>query len=435
MPAIVKILIIFASVLLLTRVRVQLGLALILGGVTLTLWAGFTVPQLAVHLGHAVTSAELWIFVVIMAMIIEVGRYLTDKRNADEMVSAVQRWGGRHGRAATIMALPAVIGLVPMPAGALASAPFVQQAGGDGAELANWKSSVNYWFRHVWEYWWPLYPGVIIAMKVFDMDAWKFISAEIFYTPIAIAIGYFVLVRPHVPRLQEKVGTGGGSNRRALFLFVPVVVVVASLFIMPPIVNRLCSSFDVQSRKMLVLMAGMAGAVIVILLDELRTARKEPGCRIKVFSTLLSKTSLNTQYSLAGVLIFKALLTESRLLPLASEELLRSGVPVAIAVATLPFLAGFVTGIALGFTGTSFPMVVGLMAAPASGLTPLATLVLAYGFGYCGMMLSPVHLCALVTRDYFSSSLLVVFRMILPCVLTILAASIAAHIFLRTLGW
>jgi hypothetical protein len=204
---------------------------------------------------------------------------------------------------------------------------------------------------------------------------------------------------------------------------------------MPPIVNGLLPRVDVQIRKMLVLLAGLAGAVLVILWDELKTMRTEPGQRLKVFSTLSNKTSRTTQYSLAGVLIFKVLLTESKLLPLASDELLRSGVPAAVAVATLPLLAGFVTGIALGFTGTSFPMVVGLMAAPTSGLTPLATLVLAYGFGYCGMMLSPVHLCALVTRDYFSSSILTVFRMILPCVLTIMTASIIAHIVLRTLGW
>jgi len=68
-------------------------------------------------------------------------------------------------------------------------------------------------------------------------------------------------------------------------------------------------------------------------------------------------------------------------------------------------------------------------------LTPLATLVLAYGFGYAGMMLSPVHLCLLVTRDYFSAPLMGVYRRILPCAITILVYAAAAHLALRALGW
>jgi hypothetical protein len=89
----------------------------------------------------------------------------------------------------------------------------------------------------------------------------------------------------------------------------------------------------------------------------------------------------------------------------------------------------------LGFTGASFPLVVGLMAAPGSGLTPLATLVLAYGFGYMGMMLSPVHLCLLVTRDYFSSSMLAIYRQVAPCIAAVLVFCLASYFLLSAFGW
>jgi len=74
------------------------------------------------------------------------------------------------------------------------------------------------------------------------------------------------------------------------------------------------------------------------------------------------------------------------------------------------------------------------MAAEGTSLTPMSTLVLAYGFGHSGMMLSPIHLCLLVTRDYFRSSFSDVYRRIVPCVLAVLAYSIAAHIALKLLG-
>jgi hypothetical protein len=47
---------------------------------------------------------------------------------------------------------------------------------------------------------------------------------------------------------------------------------------------------------------------------------------------------------------------------------------------------------------------------------------LAYAFGYMGMMLSPVHLCFLVTKDYYASSLLGSYRLIMAPVLVVMAA-------------
>jgi hypothetical protein len=141
------------------------------------------------------------------------------------------------------------------------------------------------------------------------------------------------------------------------------------------------------------------------------------------------------QFTLAGVLIFKFMLGASGLLPVAGDELMDSGIPPVVAVALLPFVAGLVTGIALGFTGTAFPLVVGLLHAEGSGLTPLATLFLAYGFGYMGMMLSPVHLCLLVTRDYYGSRLTAVYRWLWPCAFSVLVFAIGGYSVLHMLGW
>jgi hypothetical protein len=88
-------------------------------------------------------------------------------------------------------------------------------------------------------------------------------------------------------------------------------------------------------------------------------------------------------------------------------------------IAFLPFLAGLVTGIAIGFAGAAFPIVVGFVSADAT-LHPIAALVLAFSMGYAGMMLSPVHLCFLLTVDYFSASFIKVYRYLIPCVFTVM---------------
>lgn len=429
MPAIVKILIVFFSAIIMTRLRVPLGVALVAGGFGLNLWGGLGFGESGLNLLRSVAGVELWLMLAVMAMIIEIGRYLTEDENSKEIIGAVERWGGRHGKAGTLMGMPAVIGLIPMPGGALLSAPFVQQAGGDAAELKDWKASVNYWFRHIWEYWWPLYPGVIVAMSLFEMERWKFIAGEFFYTVIAAGTGYFFLVRSHVGRLAAAGGGGkGGGSGRAVFLMLPLVIIVASLFVLSPMVAKAFPSFPSKLRELAGMLAGLLIALAVIVIDGLR--RKN----LHVFSSILSKSSLSIQFSLFGVLVFKFMLESSKLLPLASTELMNSGIPVSVVVAALPFLAGIVTGLAFGFTGTSFPMVVGLMNAPGSELTPLSTLVLAYGFGYIGMMLSPVHLCLLVTRDYFSGTLKGIVVRCLPCMIAILLYAVIAHIVLGRFG-
>ena len=437
MPAIARILVVFAAVLALARIKVPLGLALILGGITLNLWAGLPVSTTLHNLGCAAADYDVWLLMFITVLIIELGRFMTEERNANELVAATRRWGGRHGRAASLMALPAVIGLIPMPAGALFSAPLVSQAGDGEGATPPWKTAVNYWFRHIWEYWWPLYPGVIVAMAVFQFEAWRFVAVQFLYTPVAVAAGFFFLIRPHVQRLMSDDPATDATSRRALFLLSPIAVVLLALFTMPLVLRPWVANSQAASTKMLSVVIGLVAAVGIIYGDELHRARLHHRTLWPraMFSSLARRTSRSVLLSLAGVLIFKFMLDASDLLPLAGRELVAGRIPLVVAVAALPFLAGMVTGVAVGFTGVSFPLIVGLMNTEGSGLTPYATLVLAYGFGYMGMMLSPVHLCLVVTKDYFNAPMQHVYRQILPCALVVFTYCIGAHTLLSLLGW
>ena len=68
--------------------------------------------------------------------------------------------------------------------------------------------------------------------------------------------------------------------------------------------------------------------------------------------------------------------------------------------------------------GASFPLVLSL----TSGLPEAASYItLAYGFGYLGMMLSPIHFCLVLTKDYFKAQMAGIYRLLLPlCALTAL---------------
>jgi hypothetical protein len=97
------------------------------------------------------------------------------------------------------------------------------------------------------------------------------------------------------------------------------------------------------------------------------------------------------------------------------------GIPALAIIMLLPFVVGLTTGVCVGFVGASFPVVVSLVAPGATAGVRLATLVLAYGFGYMGMMLSPVHVCLIVTNEHFRTRLLHSLRGLLGMAAAVLA--------------
>ncbi len=428
-PAIVRILAVFFGMLLLSRLRVRIGIAVLAGAVSLNFVAGAPPEQLITTLGSALARPYLWLLLAVTVLVLGLGRYMCEKRNAGAILSIAQRWGGRHGRMWSLMAAPAVIGLVPMAAGALFSAPMVQDAASEDHWASDWKVAVNYWFRHVWEYWWPVYPGVIVALAVFEMEMWQFILAMIVFTPVTLATGYWFLMRPQkedlsVPRKESAV-----PNRPLFRVLLPLLIMIIFAVFLPSFLRRVLPAMDPQTRKLLAMFIGLIAALGIVLIEERKQGLKN------IWSAIGTGSSLNLLLTVGSVIIFQDNLSASGLLPEAGMELLKSGIPLMLVVAILPILAGLLMGLAIGFTGIAFPLVVGIMNAEGSGLTPMATLVLAFGCGYMGMMMSPVHLCLVVTRDFFSAPLLAVYRRILPCVCVLLAFTFLLHGVFRVLGW
>lgn len=433
MPATAKILLVFAGMLIAARLRLHLGLAMVLGSIALTLWSGATLHGTVRLLAAASQDRDLWLLAVI-TMLIELCRFVTETRNAEALMGAVQRWGGRHGRIAALIALPAVIGLIPMAAGALLSAPFVREASSGTHRPVEWKAAVNYWFRHLWEYWWPLYPGVMVAMAIFKMDTPRFVAIQIAFTPVTAAVGYFLLIRPWLPELMRPVTVQDPARlREAVRVLMPLGLVAAAMILLPMPLRWLAPGIDQANRRLLAVAIGLAGGLSFIYRDERRA--RASGAAGRMFSTLFRRSSLSLLGTLFGGLVFKAMLERASLLPVAAREMAESGIPVALTVAVLPFLAGLVTGLTIGYVGSAFPLVVGLASVPASGMTPAATLVLAYAAGYAGVMLSPVHLCLLMTNEYFGARLFGMYRWVAPCVALVSAFTLLLYAFLRSLGW
>jgi uncharacterized protein len=429
MPAILKILLVFFGMLTLSRLAVPIGVAIITGAVVLSYWGGAGSLDVISTLFNAITRPYLWLLLAVTLFIAVFGKYVSEDKNAESIISLAQRWGGKHGKLWGLMALPAIIGLIPMPAGALFSAPLVEQTVKYDTWPSAWKAAVNYWFRHLWEYWWPIFPSVIVALTVFDMPTWQFIAALILFTPASWITGYFFLMRPHKNTLKLNESSSPKYSIRILVVLLPLVIIVASALLLPELLGVYVPSLNLQEKKLTAILIGLCVGIIIIVIDSDRTQLK------RIFSSIIEKRNMSLLVTVAGVIIFQVCLEETGLLKIASNEFLSSGFPVHIVIISLPFLAGIITGLGVGYTGLSLPLIAGFMNTDGSNLTPMSTLVLAYGFGYMGVLLSPIHLCLLVSRDYFNAKLLNIYKLILPCVLILMVFDVILFSIFSFFGW
>lgn len=90
--------------------------------------------------------------------------------------------------------MPAFLGLLPSLGGAIFSAPMVEQASKKYSLSPEKKATINYWFRHVWEYGNPIIPGVLLASQITAIPLGTFVANMIVYTLIALLLGVGVIL-------------------------------------------------------------------------------------------------------------------------------------------------------------------------------------------------------------------------------------------------
>jgi len=164
------------------------------------------------------------------------------------------------------------------------------------------------------------------------------------------------------------------------------------------------------SSVALIIFYGMDVSGMTLVLRRAATGR--------ISLTLLLSLSPEVIVMIAGIMLFKETLEVSGAVRNLSDLFIQHGVPVVPVFCLLPFTAGMLTGHTVGFVGGTFPLLV-TVAGKAS--PPLINL--AFVSGFIGVLLSPVHLCLILTREYFAADLSGIYRKTVPaCILIFVIA-------------
>ncbi len=401
---------VFGLILILARLKVPLAPAIILGAVVEGAVFGLGVGDIFYAGLDGACQPRTIALVVITVLLLALSYLMRVSGQFEEIVELAKQLFRRPSFA--MASLPALVGLLPMPGGAVFSAPMVESAAGQQRAGGNVLSSINYWFRHIWEHWWPLYPGVILAMTLTGLPYLRFFSFQFPLGIFMVCSGLLLFRRTH-PELHASSGERlKGTKRRFIkatssIWIIIVVWVPAKYLVTLTIVEAMPEDAGSAVEKYLPLTIGLLASFVLTVYMKKPTREQLKG--------IFKNVSIYSMAALViSVMVFQYLLHEVGAAGKIADELLEAEVPVVVVVGGLPFIAGMVTGLAIGFVGTSFPIVLALAGAQGDVVYPYV--VLAYGLGHLGQMMSPLHLCHVMSNEYFKTGFGAVYRRLLPTV-------------------
>ena len=383
MVELLKIGIVFCIVLILTFRKVKLWISLLAGTFLLGFLFHLPLHTIVKDLFTSVIDSETLLLIGALVTILFFSNLL---KETGRMNAIMEGFGHIFKDIRIVIALlPSMIGLMPIIGGALISAPMVVE-GSDELKLSpERRTFINYWFRHVWQYTLPTYPSLILAATLIKIPVRTLGWINLPLTLTAVVSGIFFGFWGVSKSTRMK---SLSNTTSALRLFYNLCPLLFGLI--------LVVGFQVE-------LAFAFGLVVLGMIIFYRIS----------WSVVLKglKESLNVELLLTVTIVmgFKKVLESSGAVHSVSSVLLSSEFPLWLIAIWVPFLVGLITGVTIAPIAISFPVLIPLF---QSDPHFLSYMVLAFASGICGDLLSPFHLCLILTKDYFRADLKGVYRFI-----------------------
>lgn len=356
--------------LLLAVSRRNLALGMAIATVVL---AVFTLPlaEFGEALWSTISDPSVLLLALVVGLIPMIGGVMEATGEMDRLVSNL-----RIGVRPFLAMAPALLGMLPMPGGALLSAPLIER--GAGHTAADLKAAANVWFRHALLLIYPLGSGLIASAKVAGLSVYETIPFLLPAFALCLVTGYVFLLRRADGTLTQ---TGSFSLAG---LSVPLGIILAA-----PIIDLILKmGFDLPVSEI-----GTAVGVICSLLLAMAVGRVRPKGLGPVF-----KRMRPWKYALIILAMFAFLnvFTTSGI----PERIASMALPPVVLCVVIGALLGLITGrlqAPMAIIIPIFASAYGPMSAPAFALTYFAV--------FLGYAVTPIHPCISVSIEYFKTTM------------------------------
>lgn len=417
----IKVALVFVAMLAGIR-RLGVGFSILGGGLLLSLLFGKSFVWWFETSAKALVMPQTLFLAAIVGLILVLSDLLDRSGQASRLMEALR--GRLRKPRLRLVFFPSLIGLLPMPGGAVFSAPMLKTVA-EGLNVPPRELvMLNYWFRHVWEMCWPLYPGIILAASLAGVPVMTLLEHTWPGTVVALALGWIFFLRPAALPLDAEAvlatGTNGSAERpgfvRLLWLSMPLAIAIVGSLGLEAFIAMLWPTAPSENG----ILIGLAAAIVAAALQNRWGAKA-------VLGLLWQKHLGQMLFIVATIFVFKECLS----LAGVSEALTRiaGGQAALLAASTLlPAVMGVISGLTIAFVGASLPMILGILEMLGRQDQAMGWITLAMFSGFSGIMASPLHICFLLTCQFFEVDMATAWKRVFP-------AAVALFLFGAAYVW
>lgn len=381
----VKMAIVLISMVYLLKRKITIGYVMLTASAIL-----FIMSTRDLSIGYAALVGTLrrpgtWEVIIAMYFVMCLEYELRTSGSLDGFMTATRQLFGSERLLLAFM--PALLGLLPSIGGALFSAPLVDNASRSYQLSAEKKTAINYWFRHIWEFSNPIVPALLLASEITAISLNVLIAHLAVYTLVGAILGWLVLLTGRNYH-SENTLTKGQSDQLETTKNAFQAVKAIFYAIGPIVLNIiLVTGFHLSAAVSVALVVG-----VMVIVFRLRAAQIGEMLKESFHAKLL--------LGLLAIFFFQQMLSATGSINEIVDLLRQSGVSPAVLITILTFTVGVLTGQITSFVAITFPIVNVI----APGDIHLVTI--GYVMGVLGSMLSPAHLCLVVSLDYFKAGII-----------------------------
>jgi len=277
-----------------------------------------------------------------------------------------------------LVIIPALIGLFPVVGGAIMSAPMVDTLGDRLKLNQTIKSSVNLVFRHAIFYFSPFNPALILMASITGFELIELLKYLFPLGVVNFSVAYFFYLHgAKEMNPKETPGESGawfGHFGTLLYYGAPLLVSLG-LFII----------FGVP-----LLLALVLGVVIAFLFGS-----KENVAWKELF---LEGPNPLLMVGIAGIMVFQELVRDLEGAVIMVERLAQSGIPLAVIFIFVPLVIGWVSAAFSIAIAIPLPLLFPLVQFQGGAIFYV---ILLYASAFFSYFVSPIHLCQILSNNYF----------------------------------
>ncbi|MGI6381607.1 MAG: DUF401 family protein [Tissierellaceae bacterium] len=365
------ILVSFATIPVLSRRKVSLGISLIICAFVLSLLSGlgvFTYFEAAYQTLTDVARVQQYIVVLEISIL---GALLKKYNFIDKIVDSLTKVV--KNIRIIIMFIPALIGFLVVPGGAIISAPFIDKIGDDYSIPKTNRGIMNLIFRHIAMLMMPYSNGLLItALLVPQISIYKVIGLNLVFIAIYIFLGYMLQMRK-VEMVEIKSDEPVSTNLIKLIKYtspIYIVVFLNLLFNIPFYIGML------------------ANFLAVYLLHPTKD----------FFKDIVESINIKIILSIVGVYLVQNVISRLGYLNTYLTSVFSNTDTLVIGIILSSIFFGLTTGISYSSLGVILPILAQL---PISENRLLLLTHYAFIWGFVSYMFSPLHLCQIFTCEFF----------------------------------